>query len=581
MGNYNTRAIKFCQSKNDFPLTVSLGEKVPSCSLKRWNGCDGLRFAPLDDEGFELRGDKRQLVYKGRRRSHRYTILSDGAFEYDCILLREPESNVITLYLEGAENFDFFRQPDFVPDDFLKGSYAVYKKETLIGEGTGKLCHINRPLIIDARGRKCWGELSFVGNELRITIPEQWLSQAKYPVVVDPTIGTTTVGSQHMWDADPPEPWEALYLEMQIPVNRFLVPETINGLCTAYFYTNQDDSEAGGRPVLYSDNNNVPQVRRSTQEGKANFRVIAGNPPGWRSATFRSDGSITSGTNIWFGCFTEYSWYPRFDYGAKCYLDWFSNINVIPNPYPVRNVNRFWDFKLSMYFTYASPAQNHVRTLTQGVRLTDTRANTASYFRSTVETVNIPDIAKSPVTFIRDCLSNVFSTMYLFRLPEYIRSVDEQVGVDSEITKSRDISRLCDEAIKVEEIVTRSQGFGRWIYDNLITTEYFTFPVLFVRSVQETQGITDTFLQCRDYIRSLYVEAGSIAETVRQGVFYRTKSDTVQAEGSVIRQLFIFIRLMSASIVRDFIIRRFLIAQEELVLKSKVINILSLESKIN
>ena len=129
MGNYNTRAVRFRQSLTDFPLTVDLGDKSPSWGLTRWAGNRGLRFIPLDDEGFSLRGNKRLLLYKGRRRSHRFTILGDGAFEYDCILNKEPESNIISLLMEGAEDFDFFRQPDFVPDPFLKGSYAVYKKK--------------------------------------------------------------------------------------------------------------------------------------------------------------------------------------------------------------------------------------------------------------------------------------------------------------------------------------------------------------------------------------------------------------------------------------------------------------------
>jgi hypothetical protein len=123
-------------------------------------------------------------MYRGRKRYHRFTILGDTAFEYDCILEREPESNIITLVMEGAEKFDFFRQPDFIKDPLLAGSYAVYNKETLIGEGTGKLCHIHRPEIIDSRGRRCWGDLSVAGNRLCITIPEEWLSEAKYPVVV-------------------------------------------------------------------------------------------------------------------------------------------------------------------------------------------------------------------------------------------------------------------------------------------------------------------------------------------------------------------------------------------------------------
>jgi hypothetical protein len=153
--------MRFLQSVKDFPLTVSLGEKVPAWGLSRWRGTGAssacLWFRPPDDEGFTLRGDRQRLTYNGRRRSHRFTILGDTAFEYDCILNREPESNVITLLMEGAERFYFFRQPDFIKNPFLKGSYAVYKKETLLGEGTGKLCHIHRPEIIDSRGRRVWG----------------------------------------------------------------------------------------------------------------------------------------------------------------------------------------------------------------------------------------------------------------------------------------------------------------------------------------------------------------------------------------------------------------------------------------
>jgi hypothetical protein len=242
------KRVCFKQSLSDFPIKVSLGEKMPSWGLLRWGGNSGLRFIPPDDEGFTLRGDRQRLVYKGRRRSHRFTILGDMAFEYDCILEKEPETNVISLLMEGAENFDFFRQPDFVKEPFLKGSYAVYKKAVMVGEGTGKLCHIHRPEVIDARGRRCWGELSVVGNELRITIPEKWLAEAKYPVVVDPTIGTTTVGSQYQTRQN--GPLLQLYFYSAIPVNRFLVSQTIAGTCTAYIYVN-DNSKNRQAAILF------------------------------------------------------------------------------------------------------------------------------------------------------------------------------------------------------------------------------------------------------------------------------------------------------------------------------------------
>ena len=572
--------ILFIQSQNDFPLTVNLDRKNPSWELNRWNG-QGLRFVPFDDEGFNLRGDKRRLVYKGRQRSHRFTILGDSSFEYDCILEKEPESNVVSLLMEGAESFDFFKQPDFVPDPFFKGSYAVYKKETLLGEGTGKLCHIHRPLIIDARGRKIWGELSIVGNELQITIPEQWLAEAKYPVVVDPTMGTTQIGSQTIYYDEDNEGYYDLMFELSIPVNRFLVPETLNGLCTAYAYTNQDDWEAGGRPVIYSDNNNSPLTRRSTQEGLMDFRVGSGKPAGWRSATFRTNTSIASGSNIWFGVFCEYYWLPRFDWGAKCYVDWWDMYDSIPNTYPIWNTNYFKDFKLSMYFTYDSPAQNYVRTLTQGVRLNDSRKLTADYKRSSTQTARASTSLSRFETFIRQCVQNVRNTMSLARLPVFLRFVNDNIRITEEIKNNRELSRKCEDEAKASEEIKRSQGLFRNIYDNLTGTEKISFSVLFVRSISETQGITDTIQKLGAYIRGLYVEAGSMAEPIRWGDFYRVEKNTVQAEGALFRGLLIFVKLLSTSIVRDFVLRRFLIAREELVLKSCITRDLILESKIN
>src|SRR5215510_10490232 len=352
MGNYNTRAVRFRQSLNDFPLTVELGKKTPDWGLTRWAGNKHLRFIPPDDEGFTLRGNKQRLVYKGRRRSHRITILGDTAFEYDCILKQEPESNVITLLLEGAENFDFFRQPYCSDEPFLSGSYAVYKKETLIGEGTGKLCHIHRPEIIDARGRRCWGDLSIVGNKLCITIPEQWLAEAAYPVIVDPVVGTTTIGSQTLWYDNENEGWYELFTEFGILVNRFQLPETFNGTGTAFVYAYESDYWGRCQPVLFSDNNNAPLTRRSANEGTFDIAVNASKTASWRSASVSTNTSLASGSFIWYGFYCD--WFAaRFDWGAKCYREFWEQ-NGLPNTFPVWNANWFYDFKLSMYFEYSS-----------------------------------------------------------------------------------------------------------------------------------------------------------------------------------------------------------------------------------
>jgi hypothetical protein len=676
------RAARFLQSVSDFPCRVDLGGKVPAWGLNRWDS-GGLRFVPPDDEEFVFRGDKRRLVYKGRRRSHRFTILGDTAFESDCILEREPESNVITLLMEGAERFDFFRQPDFVKDPFLKGSYAVYKKETFIGEGTGKLCHIHRPEIIDSRGRRCWGDLSVTGNELRITIPENFLSEAKYPVIVDPTIGTTTVGSQYLWDNnDPGEPLVSLMFELCIPVNRFLASETINGTCTAYIYTNEDDYEAGGRPVLYSDNGNKPVTRMSKNESLIDFRVTSGKPKGWRNGTFQSNGSISSGSYIWFGVFTEYYWLPRFDYGARCYTDWWWEhvIDIeIPNEYPLYNVNSYQDFKLSMYFTY-TPAQSYTRTLTQGVTLTDTRKLTGAYHRTAVQTVwgttgvtrfggfyrSLAQTAQSAITlkraptFIRKLIQQAGAGDTLQRLLSILRKPTQTAGITSGTQRITQAKRTITDTgrpgtvtgrkqdakrhiahtgnagtavLKKAEYVKRVQetagstantevvrelllrlveatvalydmkagaGFNRGITDKagigsgmggMVTFFRTLFGVggsgdstsrfiTRMRVIQDTGTVEDDTGHTADYLRGLFIEAGSMAGTTHRAEYHRKQQDTAYSEAVSLRHLFIFLRLVTLSLVRDYLIPRFLRSREELVIKSPVVREIILESRV-
>jgi hypothetical protein len=422
--------------------------------------------------------------------------------------------------MEGAEDFDFLRQPDFVPDPFLKGSYAVYKKETLIGEGTGKLCHIHRPEIIDARGRRCWGDLSIVGNCLCITIPEKWLAEAAYPVVVDPTIGTTTVGSQYLWDSDPPEPWISLMFEGSIPVNRFLVNEAIGGNCTAHFYINEDDRDNGGRGVIYSDNGNKPHLRRSMNEAFINMRVNTSTPAGWRSGSFSTNGSIPGGSYIWFGCFADFFWFPRFDFGSRIIAgEWFEVGETIPNNYPPYYEGWHKDFKLSMYFTYTS-AQNYIRTLTQGVSLTDNRNLIAEYKRNIIEQLQPAATSKELQTLYR---------------------------------------------------ILQEWGQGS---DNI------SFPVMFFRSLQDTATIKEILHHAGTFFRGLFDIAEVESEAISGRVFFLTIADTVQAAGLVFRGLFLTVCIVTGLFIRDFILSRFLKARSDILLKSSIQREIVLESKI-
>jgi len=152
--------------------------------------------------------------------------IEDGGIEINIILNSVPVSNVFTFQLENWEDLDFIYQPPLWQQAGLKeptaectdtvckirdekmrrsenvvGSYAVFHKTKanhLIGQlnyATGKTCHIYRPLVTDNDGNKVWAELSIANGVLTVTVPQDFLNNAVYPVKIDPTFGYTTIGA--------------------------------------------------------------------------------------------------------------------------------------------------------------------------------------------------------------------------------------------------------------------------------------------------------------------------------------------------------------------------------------------------
>lgn len=131
----------------------------------------------------------------------------EGGINVDTILHSKPDTNVFTYEIIGWENYDFYYQPaltlqemaqgDVRPDNIV-GSYAVYHKVKKDNQyQTGKAFHIYRPEIIDDNGDRVWGELNFNNGILQVIVPQDFLDNATYPVLVDPTLGRTTCGASN------------------------------------------------------------------------------------------------------------------------------------------------------------------------------------------------------------------------------------------------------------------------------------------------------------------------------------------------------------------------------------------------
>lgn len=135
---------------------------------------------------------------------------TQNEFDIDFMLDAPPDTSVFTYKIEGADEFDFLYQPELTPEEIAEGasrpenvvgSYAVYHKTKAnhrsgsTNYATGKVLHIYRPKVIDTNNNETWAELNYNDGILSVTVPNDFLNNAIYPLRVDPTFGYSTAGA--------------------------------------------------------------------------------------------------------------------------------------------------------------------------------------------------------------------------------------------------------------------------------------------------------------------------------------------------------------------------------------------------
>lgn len=79
-------------------------------------------------------------------------------------------------------------------------SLAVYHSYKRGNEAkTGKILSILPPKCIDDNGEVGWGKTDYQNGKLVFTLPEDFMKEAKYPVLVDPTFGYEVRGLSSWW----------------------------------------------------------------------------------------------------------------------------------------------------------------------------------------------------------------------------------------------------------------------------------------------------------------------------------------------------------------------------------------------
>ena len=286
MGTHQVLDIKHESKQGE---RVEIAKDKAEVTLKGWNDEYAISVTPQIPSAslgatradFDVQAKRSPLSKKMEYKSGNVTAFieprSDTEFDIDFILDKQPDTNVFTYVIEGAEDFDFFYQPELTQAEIdrgasrpenVVGSYAVYAKTKSnhkvgsINYATGKVMHIYRPKAIDADGVAQWAELNYENGILSVNVPQDFLDNANYPVVVDPTFGYTSQGasSQNIGSVD----WNGTAAQLG---------SSITGTLTnVSAYVRRNSSNANVQLEIWSDTGTVPSARL---DGSANIPITS------------------------------------------------------------------------------------------------------------------------------------------------------------------------------------------------------------------------------------------------------------------------------------------------------------------
>lgn len=278
-------------------------------------------------------------------------VSEDGGFEFEWFLPKKPESNVLTATIQ-TKGLDFFYQPALTPEEIadgafrpenVVGSYAVYHKtkgglNDANGKDykVGKAFHIYRPEAVDAQGNKTWCELNIDvdGGLVQVTVPQEFLDSAVYPVVVDPTFGYTSIGGTTSG-------WGANYFR-----GRIGTPAVNGSVDSVSVYSGGVSTIFQGKVVI------VDSTKTIVTDGIGGTFIVNGTQ--WYTGTYTTKPTVSSGQTYFAGNIMESNnnllYYDSGGTSGHSIFD-ISNSWLSPtSPTDANNTTRFY----SIYATYTA-----------------------------------------------------------------------------------------------------------------------------------------------------------------------------------------------------------------------------------
>lgn len=339
---------KFSRIENGLHIDL-VNSYCPKLCLRRWDSqCyftvnlkDSFKFASsLDRSSNKLFLDQ-----------HIFYVTPDGKFEWETVFDKKPESNIIS-YTFDFHDLDFrYQDPIKLLRDRRKGivsfdpnilgSFAVYHKRYRHNQfSTGKAFHIFRPEVIDANGNKTWCELVLYLNVLSVIIPQWFLDSAKYPVILDPTIGYETLGATGISAGD-----EVLFYKITMPENGVLTK--IHSGTASY------EAPIAYHALYANDTSEDPD---SLIEEETTGYVPGDWPDGaWHEVNMAGTSSLVGGISYWIAIVanstTNGGFRLRGDYNDYQYVNAAMEAGTV-FPATASAIHGSEDYDMSLYITY-------------------------------------------------------------------------------------------------------------------------------------------------------------------------------------------------------------------------------------
>jgi len=452
--------------------------------------------------------------------------VDEGGVEYEAILKEKPPVNALSFPID-TKNLDWFYQPpldqklnvsayDFVnathaikdgivmvhrPENTV-GSYAVYHAYKRNNEyKTGKAFHLYRPKAIDANGKETWLDLKVEKGKLTITISQEFLDAAAYPIIIDPTFGYTTEGSYYV---SVPYSDSAIATEFTSPSD-----SGMQGVSISMYGNRSDFAPTNITSCLWY--NGTGALVAETEK-----YLLPPTTPSWITLDFPTSPSIDSSTVYLIGFIDviggDYGYMIAADTmaGKNTYID---EENSYDNPENfVYSAEVHTDEVLSIYVTYTAGGAEYSRNASQALTCSLSSSRLIEITKNAAQSLSLTFSGSRLAEFIRVASQTISFGSTVSSIREFFRAAAQALSFSASVSNKYEFVRSLTQSLTFSTNASRLNELTRQFSQSLSFTVSSSRLIEVTKSV--TQAITTSFKAVGDVI-SAYTRSASLTLLVR------------------------------------------------------------------